>query len=84
MVIKKKTRNQTKKIPQYLFQNDTKEEDMRTAKGQAARALPECQRLKSVNIYLGHAVQFSKDRYGVPRVVSDLLRTCCSQAKFLS
>lgn len=52
---------------------------MRTAKGQAARVLPGCQRPKSLNIYLGHAVQFSEDRYGV---VSDLLRTYCSQWKF--
>lgn len=86
-VIKKTPKNKTEtkqKNLQYLFQNYTKQEDMRTAKGQVARALPGCQRPKPVNIYLGRAVQFSRDRHGVLREVSDLLRTYCSQGKFLS
>lgn len=43
--------------------------------GQAKVKQPELyQDAKDPNVYLGHAVEFSKDSYGVLRVVSDLLR----------
>lgn len=75
MVIKKTPKH--KQETQPSFKNYTKQGDIRTAKGQAASALPGCQRIifKSVNICLDHVVQFSKYNYRVPRAVSDLLST---------